>query len=208
MENQNKEKTLGVQIKEETDTKIILEWVKQPVNWSDNLGCIFPLLIAATALVFGLVRAFYFFSAGTYSWLFWIIAILVVVVEFLIIRLLFGFMRTHDNTLEEIVTVDLDAQRASRKEKLQSGRIKQAELDLGQISRVLINMEEHGHHHRLYLESHDKDAFQVSIAFATGPYSSEELIEHGKKIGRLLSKPVVLKHTDIGHLISEVTIQA
>ena len=193
MKNQTKETAHGMHIKEETDTKIVLEWVQ----WSDNLGYIFPLLLVVSGLMFGLVKAFDFFSGGSYSWLYWVIALLVLVVEFFIIRTLFHFIKT------EIVSVDFDSLTADRVEKLLSVKIKQSKFDLRQVSRVLINMEEHGHHHRLYLESPNKKPFQVSIAFATGPYDANKLIGHGRKIGKLLSKPVVFKHTDLGNLISE-----
>jgi hypothetical protein len=166
--------------------------------------------VVAIILVFGLVSAFRYFLNGPHSWLFWIIAIGILIAEFFLIRLIYSYMKDYskDNVvLVETVTVDLDSQRAIRIEKMQSGKIKEKVLELGQVSRVVVNMEEHGHHHRLYLESPARESFQVSIAFATGSYGSNALIAHGRKIGRFLNKPVVLKHTDLGNIISEDTIQ-
>ena len=208
MENQTKETALRVQVKEETDTKIVLEWTGVPLKWSDNIGCISPLFIVAVVLALGFVWALRFFSDGAFSWLLWVIAILFVVLEFFVLRETFKLLSTKDNVLEETLTIDLDSRLATRVQKLQSGSIKQSELDLNRVRQVLVNMEEVGHHYRLSLESQHGDFFQVSISFADGSsYSSDELTKHGRKIGRHLNVPVVLKHTDMGNLIEKYRIQ-
>ena len=110
-------------------------------------------------------------------------------------------------TPEEIVTIDLEAQHATRVNRLKTGETEQIDLDLKLVSQVRVQMEEHGHHFRLYLDSPDNQPFQVSIAFINSSYSTDDLVAHGRKIGKLLNKPVIRQHTDTGSLISEETIQ-
>jgi hypothetical protein len=114
---------------------------------------------------------------------------------------------TENVTPTETITLDFASQRATRIKKSQSGSLQQTDLDLKEVSQVRIQMEELGHHFRLYLDSPRSEPFQVSIAFINSSYSPDTLREHGKKIGRVLDKPVIQQHTDLGHLISEETIQ-
>jgi len=117
--------------------------------------------------------------------------------------------RNNNNVvLEETKTIDFDAQRATRIKISKSGETEQTSLDLKDVSRVRIQMEEMGHHFRLYLDTPSTESFEVSIAFINSSYSTDALIAHGKKIGRILNKPVVRQHTDLGNLISEETLQA
>ena len=108
--------------------------------------------------------------------------------------------------LAETISIDFDDQRATCVKNLQAGNIEQINLDLKDVSRVRIRAEEHGHHFRLYLESVSSESLQVGIAI--GSYLPEALIAHGKKIGKILNKPVVLQHTNLGNLISEEVLQA
>jgi hypothetical protein len=110
-------------------------------------------------------------------------------------------------TPAEIITIDFVTQRAIRIKNSQSVNPEQTELDLNKVSRVRIQMEEHGHHFRLYLESPDSEPFQMSIAFINSSYSTDALVEHGKKIGKILNKPLICQHTDLGSVLSEETLQ-
>jgi hypothetical protein len=109
--------------------------------------------------------------------------------------------------LEETRRVDFEAQRATCIKVSRSGETEQTSLDLEDVSRVRIQMEEMGHHFRLYLDTPSSESFEVSIAFINSSYSPDNLVAHAKKIGKLLNKPVVHQHTDLGNLISEETIQ-
>ena len=178
MEEQDKDGNpiVGMRVKEETPTKIVLEWWDQlSVSPSNIIGSV----ISSLKSIFSDRQTD---TAKKES-------------------------NKDSVTPAEIITIDFDSQRATRIKKLRSGTTEQTDLDLNKVSRVRIQMEEHGHHYRLYLESPNKDVFQVSIAFAVDSYNSEQLIAHGKKIGRILNKPVVHQHTDLGNIISEETIQ-
>ena len=210
MKEQSKDEvpSFELRVKEETPARIVFEWVCQPATLSDNLGCITPLLIVIGLLIFGVFEAYEYFFNNTLSWLFWIVVMVVLVLEFFLIRLIYSFTKTKDTVLEKTVTVDLDRYHATRIEKLQSGEVHQIELDIKHVNRVRIQMEEHGHHFRLYLESPNSEPFQISIAFINSSYSIDALIAHGEKIGKFLDKPVIRQHTDLGNLISEEVLQA
>jgi hypothetical protein len=113
-----------------------------------------------------------------------------------------------DDIPEEIMTIDFDSRLATRVKVSRSGKTEQTDLDLKEVSQVRIQMEEVGHHFRLYLDSPNHVPFQVSIAFINSTYSEGILTAHARKIGELLGKPVVRQHTDMGNLISEEAIQA
>jgi len=114
----------------------------------------------------------------------------------------------NDVVLDETIIVDFDVGIASSTKVLPSGETEKTSLDLKDVSAVRVQMEEHGHHFRLYLDSPNNDAFQVSIAFSMGSYTSTQLHNHGRKIGKMLKKPVVRQHTDLGSILSEETLQA
>ncbi len=178
MENQGKEEIpfVGMRVKEETPTKIVLEWWEGQSNHPPNI------LEGLTSLLKGI------FSTHQTDTL---------KKEF-----------DKDKVVPvETITIDVDTQRATRIKKSQPGNTEKTDLDLKKVSRVRIQVEELGHHFRLYLDSPNSESFQVSIAFINSSYSPDDLIAHGKKIGRLLNKSVVHQHTDLGNLISEETIQ-
>ncbi len=178
MEEQDKDghPIVGMRVKEETPTKIVLEWWNQlSASPSNILGGI----ISSLKSIFN--------------------------------RQTDAVKEESDKdhtTPAETITIDFDSQRAIRIKNTQSGNPEHTELDLNKVNRIRIQMEEHGHHFRLYLESPNSEPFQVSIAFINSSYSTDALVEHGKKIGRMLNKPVIRQHTDTGSLISEETIQA
>ena len=178
MEQQSNEQVplFGMRVKEETPTKIVLEWWEQKsVHSSDFLGGVTSFLkgIFSTHQADSIEKELY----------------------------------QENVTPAETITLDFASQRATRIKKSQSGGTQQTDLDLKEVSRVRIQMEELGHHFRLFLDSPGSEPFQVSIAFINSSYSPDALMEHGKKIGRILNKPVIQQHTDLGHLISEETIQ-
>lgn len=178
MEEQDKygNPIVGMRVKEETPTKIVLEWWNQlSASQSSILGGIISSLKSI-------------------------------------------FNRQTDTVKEEsdkdhatpaeTVTIDFDSQHAIRIKNPQSVNPEKTELDLNKVSRIRIQMEEMGHHFRLYLEFPDSEPFQVSIAFINSSYSTDDLVTHGKKIGKILNKPVIRQHTDLGNVISEETLQA
>lgn len=178
MEEQDKDGNpiVGMRVKEETPTKIVLEWWDQlSVSPSNIIGSV----ISSLKSIFSDRQTD---TAKKES-------------------------NKDSVTPAEIITIDFDSQRATRIKTLQSGATEQTALNLKEVSRVRIQMEELGHHFRLYLETPTSEPFQVSIAFINSSYSPDALIEDGKKIGKILNKPVVRQHTDLGNIISEETIQ-
>jgi hypothetical protein len=104
------------------------------------------------------------------------------------------------------VIIDMAARRAIRTDEFVFGRKQQMELSFEQVSRINIHCEEVGHSCALQLESPSMTPFIVNIFFPTDADRSP-LTKFSKKLGRLLRKPVVLKNTDSGDLISEKIIQ-
>ena len=178
----------------ESPTKLVLE-MDSPTraNWADSRGyLLYPLL--SLALVF--------LCLSTYKppiWLYWVIAAGVLLFVSFVLYVIFT------SPQEATVIIDLMSGRATRIEKSVIGRKKKQELELGRVSRILINAEEVGHHYRVILESQSKPHLEVNFAIDSEAESFREL---GKKIGSLLNKPVVFKHTDSGNLISEETLQS
>ena len=211
MEEQNQEQkpTFGIRVREETPTKIVLEWREgYSVKRSITVKNVLTLLLIIVAL--SLIDAFGYIYPPL-SWLLpWMISltVLVTIASFASFRNIQEEEFDKNNpAIAETTTIDFDTQRAFRIKNSQSGKAEHIELDLRQVSQVRIQVEELGHHLRLYLESPNHEPFQVSIAFTVGSYSPDVLIAHGRKIGKILNKPVVRQHTDSGTLISEETIQ-
>lgn len=178
MEEQDKEgiPLVGMRVKDETPSKIVLEWWNRLPKKSSN-----PL-------------------EGAISFL----------------KGIFSRSTTVSNekdsdkditTPEETITIDFEAQHVTRVKRLKTDETERIDLDLKLVSRVRVQIEELGHHFRLYLDSPENQPFQVSIAFINSSYSTDDLVAHGRKIGKLLNKPVIRQHTDTGSLISEQTIQ-
>jgi len=177
MEEQDKygNPIVGMRVKEETPTKIILEWWDQ---LSANPFSILGGIISSFKSIFN--------------------------------RQTDAAKEETDKdhtTPAETITIDFDSQRAIRIKNSQSANPEKIELDLNKVSRIRIQMEEMGHHFRLYLDAPDAKPFEVSIAFINSSYSTDDLVAHGKKIGKILNKPVIRQHTDLGNLISEETLR-
>jgi hypothetical protein len=175
--NEDEIPSVGMRVKEETPTKIILEWWDQ-------------LSISPTNIIRGVISSFKSIFSKRQA----------------------DLAKKESNkdsvTPAEIITIDFDSQHATRIKKLKNGNTEQTVLDLKEVSRVRIQMEELGHHFRLFLDTSNSEPFQVSIAFINGSYSTDVLTAHAKKIGKILNKPVIRQHTDLGNLISEETLQA
>jgi hypothetical protein len=182
-------------MKEEAPTKLVFEMAPPTGSfWAEWRGpLIYPLLFLAVAF-------FFLFSMSTsLTWLYWVIGIGVLAVEFFMLYIMF------DSAQNETVTIDLNAQRATRFEKFLSGKEKKQELALEHVSRILIHAEEVGHHCKVMLDSPSNTPLQIAFDVV---FEIESLKALGNKIGSFLRKPVVLKVTDQGNLISEETIQS
>ena len=131
--------------------------------------------------------------------------IVVSLVEVALISIFVFLLHQRKNEAKEAtVSIDLDSQRAVRVEKLNSGKIKQYDLKLEQVTHVLIHGDDLGHRLTVTLESQNNPPFNVNSDVF---YDSNPMIEIGKKLGTLIKKPVVFKITDAGKPVSEETIQ-
>lgn len=180
-----------MKLKEETLTKIILEANPSNPKWADYLRMlIIPPLLLAGALIF----------MDFPNWLNEGMIVLAILIEMVMI------MAVSSELVNATVTIDLDSQRATRSEKLFFIRTKHKELDLNQVNRVLIHCEEHGHHCRMLLEAINNNPLEIDFYLPLKDKQEASFLL-SKKIGRLLRKPVVLKMTDLGNIISEERIQ-
>jgi hypothetical protein len=175
----------------------------RPLAWN---GCIGPALGITGLLILALAWAWFRFSNGSQSWLLWVIAIFALLIEIIIIIAFVSAVLTYNKEAKEAtVTIDSDAQRVVRVERLNSGGTRQYELKLEQVSRILIHGEEAGHSLTLTLESQHNPSIEVNSDVFFNP---EAMIMLGKKLGELIKKPVVFKTTEAGKFISEEIIQA
>jgi hypothetical protein len=145
-------------------------------------------------------------SLGSLPWTFWIFAILVFIVGGMFILLEVYFVSSHRNDAKEAtVTIDLNSHRALRVEKSNSGKTTQKELQLEQVTQVLIHGNDAVHTLEVTLESQNGPPFLVTSDVF---FDSQPMLEFGKKLGAFIKKPVVFRVTEGGELISEETIQA
>jgi len=180
-----------MKLKEETPVKIILETDSSNRKWMEYLRMlIVPPLFLAGALIF----------MNFLTWLNWVITILAILIEIVMILVVSSELTS------VTVTIDINSRRAIRTEKLFFIRTKKVELDLNQVNRVLIHCEELGHHCRMLLESINSNSLELDNYLPT-PDKQEESFILSKKIGSLLRKPVAIKVTDLGNLISEKILQ-
>ena len=201
--------TIQMLVTEDTPTKVVLQTnpaYNQDLdetyasNLKNGLGClgIFAIL---------LVSILYFFFTTPRSalpWYFWVCsgAFFTVLTVFLLLEIsLVNDHRTFGR--ETTVTVDLLSQRALRIEKPRSGKVRQTEINLGEVNRILIDCQEVGHLCKLVLESQNHPPFEVNSAY---DFDLGLLKDLGKKIGGLLNKPVILKLREGGKVESEEEI--
>ena len=173
-------------MKEETPTRIVVE--RNPASrakWTEHVRN-----LAIPSLFFFLI------ASSEPEAIVWRVALIVLV----IVELFFVYLFVWD-WADVRVTIDLKSQRATRIKIFLFVNISKKELRLEKASQVLIHCEEVGKHCTLLIESSSKLAFEV--AFGT---DMDFMMALGKKIGRLLKKKVVFKHTDMGNIISEYTI--
>jgi hypothetical protein len=192
---------------EDTPTKMVLEMdpsqpTFKPLTWR---GCIGPTLGFTGLLLLVFAWARYSFFYGSQSWLFWVITIAALLVEIFLIVVLVFYLSSYNNEAKEAtVSIDVDSQKAVRVEKSNSEKIRQFDLNLGQVTRVLIHGDDAGHRLAVTLESQSSPPFNVNSDVF---FDSNPMIELGKKLGALIKKPVVFKITDSGKPVSEETIQ-
>ncbi|HXD11341.1 MAG TPA: hypothetical protein VN653_14850 [Anaerolineales bacterium] len=181
-----------MKLKEETSSRIILESDPSSRKSMEYLRMLaVPPLLLAGLLIF----------MNFPTWLNWVIIVLAIVIETVLILFV-------SSELTDVnVVVDFVAQRATRTEKPFLRRPEKKEMDLNQVKRVLIHCEEQGHHCRMLLESMSSDTLELDFYLPTKDKEEAAFIL-SKKIGSLLRKPVALKVTDMGNLISEELLQA
>jgi len=193
-------------VTEDTSTKIVLQANPDynedlektfASNLKNGLGC---LGISAIPLFFIL----YFFLTTPRSalpWYFWVCSAAFFIA--LTIFLLFEISVVNDIRTfaqETTVTVDLLSQRALRVEKPKFGRVRQTEINLSEVSRVLVDCQEVGHLCKLLLESENRPPFELNSAY---DFEMEPLKELGKKLGRLINKPVIFRWAEGGTVEAE-----
>jgi hypothetical protein len=192
---------------EDTPTKMVLEMdtsqpTFKPLTWR---GCIGPTLGLTGLLLLVFAWARYRFFDGSQSWLFWVITVAALLVEIFLIVVFVLYVSSYNNEAKEAtVSVDLASQQAVRVEKLNSGKIRQYDLKLEEVTQVLINGDDQGHRLTVTLESQKNASFNINSDVF---FDSKPMIELGKKLGDLIKKPVVFKVTDSGKPVSEETIQ-
>jgi hypothetical protein len=203
-----------MRVTNESPTKMILEldpsWkAETSKRYAQSVkrgrGC---LGFTAIAFVFILAKVGYYFatnSLGSLPWDFWVFAIIVLVGGGIFAFIQISFESSRKNDVQEVmVTIDLDSQQAVRVEKSISGKTKQNELKLEQVTQVLIHGDDFGHRLAVTLESQNNPSFNINSDVF---FDSKPIIELGKKLGDLIKKPVVFKITDAGKPVSEETIQ-
>lgn len=196
-------------VTEDTPTKLVLQTNPAYNQDLDNtyasslksgLGC-FGIL--AIVLVF-ILYLFFTTPLSAHPWYFWVfsVAFLIALTVFLFLEI--SLLNDHRTSARETtVTVDFLSQRASRMEKPKSGKVRQREINLNEVSRVLIDCQEVGHLCKLILESQNNPPFEVNSAY---DFEMDPLKDLGKKIGGHLNKPVVLKLAEGSRVESEEEI--
>ena len=154
-----------------------------------------------------LIPILYFFFTTPLSslpWFFWLFTIvfLIALASFIFIEI--SFVNSNRNFARETTTIiDLNSQQVIRTEKLTNGKVRQSEIKLDEVNRVLIHCEEVGHSCVMFLDSKIQKPFEVN---SSTPFELNQLQESGKRLGMLLNKPVILKWTESGKVISEEEI--
>ncbi len=196
-------------VTEDSPTKVVLQ--TNPAYNQDRdktyassrksgLGCfgVFSIL-----LIFIL---FYIFTRPLRSlpWYFWVFAAIFFVALTVFIYIEISFIKFNENfPRETTVTVDLDAQHAIRIEKSKSGTTSQTAIKLTEVSRILIECQAAGHLCKLLLQSENDPSFEVNSAY---DFEMEPVKELGKKLGRLINKPVILRWAEGSKVESEEEI--
>ena len=168
-------------------------------------GCLVFVAIAFLVLLAILGYSSSTNSLSSLPWSFWVVAVLVFIGGVIFVLFEVYFVASHKNEAEEAtVTIDLDTQRALRIEKLNSGKTRQNEIKLEQVTQVLIHGNDAIHTLEVTLESQNGPSFDVNSDVF---FDSNPMIELGKKLGAFLKKPVVFRISEGEKLISEETVQ-
>jgi hypothetical protein len=197
----------------ESPTKIVLEmdpaWkAETSKTYAQSVrqgrGCL-GYIALAFVLILGVVGFSLFTnSIALLPWYFWAFAVVALIGGGIFAFIHLSFESSHkDEAGEVVVTFDLDSQQATRVEKSNSGKIKQTEIKLEQVTKVLLHGDDLGHRLTVTLESQNNQPFNVNFDVF---FDSKPMIELGKKIGEFIKKPVVFKITDAGKPVSEETI--
>lgn len=199
---------LRMLVSEESSSKLVLttnpEYIKDrdksyASSRKSGIGCY--LLFA---IVLACILLYLFTTTGPRPWYFWAVTVVFSVALAFFLFIQSSFIKTNRNfPLDSTITIDLDTQRAVRIEKLNSGEIKQSELNIKDVVRILIDCQAVGHSCRLMLESQASEPFEVNSAY---DFDIEAMKEIGKKIGGLLNKPVSVRWFEGSKIDSEEEI--
>jgi hypothetical protein len=159
----------------------------------------YPLLFLVASFVVLYVRSLNNLLSPT--WLYWVIGFGVFIVEAFVFYIFLA------SELKVTITIDLHSKIAKRVEKNLIGIKKKKELELEQISRVLIHCEEVARWHWVTLDSQTYPPLKLDSAMAL-PSDANSLRAMSIKVGEFLNKPVVFKKTDHDRLEYEETIRS
>lgn len=167
------------------------------------LGCVaIAFLLILTVLGYSISTN----SLSSLPWYFWVFTVIVFIGGLILVIFKVSFQSSGESEVEEVtVTIDLDSQQAVRVEILASGKRTQSELELEQVTRVLIHGNYAEEWLELSLESEGNPPFEVNSEWFF--FEPQPMIEFGKKLGAFIKKPVVFKMTDAGKPVSEETVQ-
>jgi hypothetical protein len=203
-----------MRVTHESPTQITLEldpkWkAETSKTYADSIkqgrGC-----LGVVAIAFLLLFAIVGYSSSTNSlgslpWSFWVVAVLVFMGGGLFVLLEVYHVSSHRSEAEEATaTIDLASQRAIRIEKSHSGKTRQIELPLEQVTQVLVHGDDAIHTITVKLESPNHPPFNVNSDVF---FDSQPMLELGKKLGTFLNKPVKFKIMEAGKTISEETVE-
>ena len=178
---------------EETPTRIVLEMDASQNGDSSRqgLGCS-GLVVGITFVLIVLFMVLGYPNYNTpRSWLFWMVGFGDLIIEAFVIYLATFVSQIGRTEVEKVtVNIDLQSRQASRFEKLRSGKVHRAELDLNEVSRVLVCREELGQSCRVLLDSKNGSPLEVN---ADGFLDVEPMKLFANRLGHLLEKPVVMK---------------
>jgi hypothetical protein len=136
------------------------------------------------------------FSHSLYFWAFTIVFFIALI--FFVISVITLISK---NAVQEImITIDTVSQKAIRAEKSKAGKVRQTNINLNEVSRVLIHNEVRNQSCLLVLELQDNKYFEIDTVATS---ESNLLLGSGKQLGELLNKPVILKTTEFGNVLSE-----
>lgn len=156
------------------------------------IGCIALVIILITFLSI---------SIFSQTWQFWLWTVILLFASIVFIGFQISFMNFNKNlSRDTTIAIDLNSRRAIRIEKLKSGKEEHSQIKLNDISRILIDVQEHGHSCRLVFESQSHEPFEVNSSSAV---DAQLMTEFGKKLGGLLNKPVVFKISEGSKVESE-----